>query len=186
MEESWNYRAICGMLLYFSTNTRPDISFAVSQVCRFSNEPKKPHATAVKMILRYLKKTQDKGLIIRPSLDQFHLDMYIDADFCGLFRVEPDSDPNSARSRSGWIVKLADCPLIWGSRLQTSITCSTCWRIQVFRMIFGEMETDAYLKFQDTIRIYGRLTRLIRTQGEPMKLEWKCLEIYLNADVSDL
>ena len=66
MEESWNYRAICGMLLYLSTNTRPDISFAVSQVCQFSNEPKKPHATAVKMILRYLKKTEDKGLIIRP------------------------------------------------------------------------------------------------------------------------
>ena len=33
MDESWNYRAICGMLLYLSTNTRPDILFAVSQVC---------------------------------------------------------------------------------------------------------------------------------------------------------
>ena len=33
MQESWDYLSICGMLLYLSTNTRPDIAFAVSQVC---------------------------------------------------------------------------------------------------------------------------------------------------------
>ena len=53
-EETWNYRSVVGMLLYLSTNTRPDISFAVSQVARFINEPKKSHATAVKKIVCYL------------------------------------------------------------------------------------------------------------------------------------
>ena len=72
MEDSWNYRGICGMLLCLSTNTRPDVSFAVSQVCRFSNDPKKPHATAVKTILRYLKKTEERGLLIRPNPNMFH------------------------------------------------------------------------------------------------------------------
>ena len=52
MSESWNYRGICGMLLCLSTNARPDISFAVSQVCRFGADPKKPHASAVKTILK--------------------------------------------------------------------------------------------------------------------------------------
>ena len=60
---------------------RPDIAFAVSQVCRFSVEPKKSHATAVKTILRYLKKTCDKGMIIKPTLNKLHLDLYVDADF---------------------------------------------------------------------------------------------------------
>ena len=31
MKESWSYPSIIGMLLYLSTNTRPDIIFAVSQ-----------------------------------------------------------------------------------------------------------------------------------------------------------
>ena len=32
MKENWSYPSIVGMLLYLSTNTRPDISYAVSQV----------------------------------------------------------------------------------------------------------------------------------------------------------
>ena len=30
--ETWNYESIVGMLLYLSTNSRPDIAFAVSQI----------------------------------------------------------------------------------------------------------------------------------------------------------
>jgi hypothetical protein len=32
MDESWSMKSIVGMLLYLSTNSRPDIAFAVSQV----------------------------------------------------------------------------------------------------------------------------------------------------------
>lgn len=124
MEETWNYRSVVGMLMYLSTNTRCDITFAVSQVARFSANPKQSHATAVKTILRYLKRTRTKGMIIKIT-GLLHLDLFVDADFCGLYKIEPDTDPNSARSRTGFIVKLSDCPLTWRSQLQTSITCST-------------------------------------------------------------
>jgi hypothetical protein len=40
--EDWDYRAVVGMLLYLSTNSRPDLAFAVSQVARFTHNPKKP------------------------------------------------------------------------------------------------------------------------------------------------
>ena len=112
------------MLLYLSTNTRPDITFAVSQVACFSANPKQSHATAVKTIVQYLKGTQDKGSIIKPT-KQMNLDLYVDADFCGLHNVEHPRDPSSARSRSGHIVMLANCPLVWKSQLQTHISLST-------------------------------------------------------------
>jgi hypothetical protein len=53
------------MLIYLTTNTRPDIGYAVSQVARYNKDPKQTHATAVKMIIRYLKRTRDKGMIVK-------------------------------------------------------------------------------------------------------------------------
>ena len=45
MDEFWHYWSIVGMLLYLSTNTRPDITFKHSS--------KKSHASAVKTIVCY-------------------------------------------------------------------------------------------------------------------------------------
>jgi hypothetical protein len=124
MKEAWNYRSIIGMLLYLSTNTRPDIAFAVSQAARFSNNPKQSHATAVKTIVRYLLGTKDKGTVVTPT-GKLDLKLYVDADFAGLYKREPDTDPNSARSRTGYILILGGFPLIWKSHLQTEISLST-------------------------------------------------------------
>ena len=124
MSEEWNYSSIIGMLLYLSTNTRPDIAFAVSQAARFSSNPKQSHATAIKTIVRYLKRTSNQGTILKPTR-QLDLDLFVDADFCSLFRNEDDKNPDSARSRTGYIVTLSGFPLIWKSHLQSSITCST-------------------------------------------------------------
>ena len=63
MTEIWGYSSIVGMMLYLSTNTRPDITFAVSQVARFSHTPKQSHAAAVKTIVRYLAHTICHGTI---------------------------------------------------------------------------------------------------------------------------
>jgi Reverse transcriptase (RNA-dependent DNA polymerase) len=123
-EESWSYPSIVGMLLYLSTNTRPDISFAVSQVARFNHSPKKSHATAIKTIVRYLHRTADKGTIVRPTGD-LSLDCYVDADFAGLHGRDPDHEPTSAKSRTGYIITLGGCPILWKSKLQTEISLST-------------------------------------------------------------
>jgi hypothetical protein len=124
MQEKWSYASVVGMLLYLSTNTRPDITFAVSQVARFSSKPKQSHATAVKTIVRYLRATRDKGTIIKPN-KSLTLDLYVDADFCGLYKREPDTSPDSVRSRTGYLILLGGCPLVWKSQLQTEISLST-------------------------------------------------------------
>jgi hypothetical protein len=124
MNEAWSYPSIIGMLLYLSTNTRCDIAFSVSQVARYSSSPKQSHATAIKSIIRYLKRTEDQGMILRPT-GKLELDLYVDADFAGLYKAEPDASADAARSRTGYVILLSDCPLIWKSQLQTSIACST-------------------------------------------------------------
>ncbi|KAI2500885.1 hypothetical protein MHU86_13605 [Fragilaria crotonensis] len=105
MDEFWNYHSIVGMLLYLSTNTRPDITFAVSQVARFNHSPKKSHASAIKTILCYLTRTADKGTIVTPT-GYLSLDFYVDADFAGLHGRDPDHSDTSAKSRTGYIITL--------------------------------------------------------------------------------
>jgi hypothetical protein len=124
MSELWSYPSIVGMLLYLSTNTRPDIAFAVSQAARFTSRPRQSHAIALKMIVRYLAGTADKGMIIRPST-KLTLELYVDADFAGLHNRETARRHTSAHSRTGYIIFLANFPLVWKSHLQSKTACST-------------------------------------------------------------
>ena len=124
MSDSWNYRSIVGMMLYLSTNTRPDITFAVSQVARFSHTPKQSHATAVKMIIRYLSGTKTMGTLFVPPKN-FKISCYVDADFAGLYNRDPPEDSSSAKSRTGYVISIGGCYLTAKSQLQTCVALST-------------------------------------------------------------
>ena len=124
MSESWDYASVVGMLLYLATNTRPDIAYAVSQVARFTHFPNQSHAVGVKTIVRYLKGTSSQGTIVKQS-SQLSLHCYADADFAGLFKVDPPESFTSAKSRTGYLIKVSGCPLIWKSQLQSTIALST-------------------------------------------------------------
>ncbi|XP_019084340.1 PREDICTED: uncharacterized protein LOC109125969 [Camelina sativa] len=60
------YRSLAGALQYL-TFTRPDISFAVQQICLFMHDPRETHLAVLKCILRYIKGTLDYGLQLYPS-----------------------------------------------------------------------------------------------------------------------
>lgn len=53
------------------------------------------------------------------------LDCYVDADFAGLWNIESDQDAVSVKSRTGYVLTLGNCPVIWVSKLQTEIALST-------------------------------------------------------------
>jgi hypothetical protein len=138
-DEDWNYAAAIGMLLYISSNTRPDIQFAVHQAARFSHSPRKSHGKAVKRIIRYLAGTADKGTTFIPDLND-GLDCYVDADFAGLYGYEDDQDPVSVKSRTGFTLTLFGCPIIWSSKLQSEITLSsTAAEYVAFSMAMREL-----------------------------------------------
>ncbi|KAL7555000.1 hypothetical protein ACHAWF_018958 [Thalassiosira exigua] len=120
---SFNYASIVGMLHYLN-HTRPDCAFAIHQYACYTFEPKRSHEAAVKRIGRYLKGTMDKGLILDPS-DNLTKDCYPDADFAGLWGHEHPQDPHCVRSRTGYVITLAGCPVLWVRKLQTEIALST-------------------------------------------------------------
>jgi hypothetical protein len=115
------------MLWYLYGHSRPDLGFAVSQAARFSFGPKRSHELALIRIGQYLKGTRDKGLIFKPvPFDQeFKMDVYVDSDFMGLYGKELRSDPSNVKSRTGYVICLNGCPIIWSSKLQDSIALST-------------------------------------------------------------
>ena len=70
-----------------------------------------------------------KGTIQQGTIDsKFHsleVEGFSDADFCGLFKYDPDDSVTSAKSHAGYIINVAGCPLVWKSQLMQSISLST-------------------------------------------------------------
>jgi hypothetical protein len=122
-DNSFDYRQLIGKMLYLEKSTRPDIAYAVHQCARFASDPRVEHAKAVRWIGRYLKGTRDKGLILKPLEQSF--ECFVDSDFAGNWDPRDTIDPATAKSRSGFIIKYAGCPIVWASKMQTEVALST-------------------------------------------------------------
>jgi hypothetical protein len=122
--EDWAYASIIGMLMYLAANTRPDIAYAVHQADRHAHYRRASNALAVKRILRYLQGTKDSGTIFRPD-NSMKVDCYVDADFAGIWKAENNQDPICAKSRTGYVIKFCNIPVLWVSKIQTQISLST-------------------------------------------------------------
>jgi hypothetical protein len=123
-DKSFDYRSVIGKLNYLEKGSRPDIAYIVHQCARFSTDPKVEHGKAVRWLGRYLKGTRDKGLILKPNPSK-SLEVFVDADFAGNWDKEETWDPDTARSRHGYIVSYAGCPILHKSQLQTEIALSS-------------------------------------------------------------
>ena len=127
-DNHFNYRSVIGKLNYLEKSTRPDIGYAVHQCARFMSNPKQSHAKAIKRIGRYLLGTMDKGLILKPDENK-SFECFVDASFAGEWiRGNEDKamyDPNTARSRTGYIIRYAGIPLTWASKLQQEVSLSS-------------------------------------------------------------
>lgn len=120
----FNYRSVIGKLNYLEKGSRPDIAYITHQCARFTSCPKKEHGEAVKWLGRYLLGTRNKGMILRPD-GKFGLDVYVDADFAGNWDPKESQDRDTARSRHGYFIMFANCPILWKSQLQTEVALSS-------------------------------------------------------------
>ena len=122
----FNYASVIGMIWYLYGHSRSEIGFALSQASRFTHSPRRSHELALIRIGQYLKGTRTQGMILKPvKLDRLYMDCHVDADFLSLHGKEPHSDPVSVKSRTGFIISLNQCPLVWSSKLQDAIALST-------------------------------------------------------------
>ncbi|GJS54735.1 ribonuclease H-like domain-containing protein [Tanacetum coccineum] len=109
------YHSLVGAFQYL-TFTRPDISYAVQQVCFFMHDPREPHLSALKRILRYVRGTLSYGLQLYSSTTS-SLVAYSDADWAGC--------PTTHRSTSGYCVFLGNNLLSWSSKRQFTLSRSS-------------------------------------------------------------
>lgn len=122
--EKWHYRSVIGKLNFLEKSTRPDIAYAVHQCARFASNPRYEHGKAVKHIGRYLLETRSKGIQCNPTTEP--VECFADADFAGNWDVHTaGEDRNTARSRTGYIIKYASMPISWASKLQTEVALSS-------------------------------------------------------------
>ena len=121
----FSYRSAVGKLNYLSQTSRPDIMYATHQIAKYSSDPRKDHGEAIIYLVRYLKRTRDLGLKFKPD-STYGFECYCDADFSGNWlKFLAHLDPSTAKSRSGWVIFYAKCPIIWASKLQTQVALST-------------------------------------------------------------
>ena len=124
--KSWDYRSVIGKLNYLEKCTRPDLAFSVHQCARFASNPRRSHAEAVERIGHYLYNNKEQGIMVHPDTSNENFICWADAAFAGEWNKETAlNDPTTAKSRTGYVISYAGCPLTWASKLQTEIALST-------------------------------------------------------------
>ncbi|GKC36739.1 ribonuclease H-like domain-containing protein [Tanacetum coccineum] len=153
------YRSLTGDLQYL-TFTRPDISYVVQQVCLFMHDPREPHFSALKRILRYVRGTLTSGLQFYSSTTS-SLVAYSDADWAGC--------PTTRRSTFGYCVFLGNNLLSWSSKRQFTLSRSsaeaeyrgvanavaeTCWLRNLLRELHTPLSTATIVYCDNVSAVY--------------------------------
>ncbi|KAK8680653.1 hypothetical protein V6N13_109593 [Hibiscus sabdariffa] len=87
------YASAIGSIMYAMICTRPDLSYALSMTSRYQANPGEGHWTAVKNILKYLRRTKDVFLVYGGE-EELRIKGYTDASF------QTDKDDSRSQSAS--------------------------------------------------------------------------------------
>ncbi|XP_071727334.1 uncharacterized mitochondrial protein AtMg00810-like [Rutidosis leptorrhynchoides] len=113
--DTTEFRSLAGALQYL-TFTRPDISYAVQQICLHMHDPKECHMHALRRIIRYIRGTISHGLLIIKSCIS-SLVSYTDADWGGC--------PDTRCSTSGYCVFFRGNLVSWSAKRQPIVSSSS-------------------------------------------------------------
>lgn len=111
------YRKIIGMLLYLSTNSRPDISSTVAILSQKVAKPTNYDLNELRRVIRYLKGTRDLRLRLSSEGPTGELYAYSDANWA--------EDRMDRKSNSGYYVSVNGGALGWSCRKQNLVAMSS-------------------------------------------------------------
>jgi hypothetical protein len=110
-----NYRRAIGLLNYLAVSTRPDISFAMSQLSQYLETPGSKHWAACIHLLRYLSGSSSRGLTLGASISPIQI--YVDADHA--------NDRVNSYSYFSYLVLVGGGIVSWKSKKNPTVSSST-------------------------------------------------------------
>ena len=111
------YQSVIGSLMYLMLGTRPDINYTVIKLSMYMANPNQSHLDKALYILRYLNGTNKYHLLYDGMTENNGLITFCDSDY--------GSDPDTRKSQSGMLVKLAGAAICWKSRKQDTVALSS-------------------------------------------------------------
>nr|ADK92880.1 retrotransposon 4 protein [Hypericum perforatum] len=109
------FQRMVGRLIYL-TITRPDITFAVSLISRAMHKPQEFHIQIMDRILRYLKTTLGKGILMRSNGNLF-VHGFADASYA--------AKADLRKSTTGYCVFVGNNPVVWRPKKQSVVSRSS-------------------------------------------------------------
>ena len=110
------YSELLGSLLYLAGGTRPDISFAVGALSRFSSNPSRKHWDVLRGVLAYVVSTSMAG-IRYDGKSAAILQGFSDSDYA--------ADKIRRKSVTGFVFTMCGGALVWSSKQQSAVALST-------------------------------------------------------------
>jgi hypothetical protein len=108
------YREVIGSLMYAAIGTRPDITYAVTALSQYLQNPGRPHWEQAKRVIRYLKGTRDHELKYGASGG---IEGFSDANW--------GNDIDDRHSICGYAFTLNGGAISWSSKKQSVVALSS-------------------------------------------------------------
>ncbi|MBW0559582.1 hypothetical protein O181_099297 [Austropuccinia psidii MF-1] len=161
------FRSVLGSLAYLASGSGPDLAFAMNYLACHSMGPTAAYWDLLDHVIGYLLKTRHRGIHLRPGT--LSLSLWSDAGWRG----------DLERSQTGFMIKLGNAPILWGSKCQSVVALSTCaaeyialshstqhlvQAINQLGQLTGDFDKTIYCNNQDAVQvsIYNKSQKRMR------------------------
>jgi hypothetical protein len=134
--------------MYLAGGTRPDLTYSVNLLARYSNKPSQKHWDALDVLIGYIKRTSQLTLTFGNNGGK--LELWSDSNWGGEHK----------RSTSGHVIKHNGNPISWAAKRQTVVALSTC--------------AAEYIALSEGAQILAQLNNLLIDLEIPKTLEIYC------------